>query len=75
MFDIGATSLLVAHLGPEALPQVYIGSALLLIVTGLFVIPIIDRLDRAKLFSAALVIFATFLAASHHMGERAPEIV
>lgn len=75
LFDIGATSLLVAHLGPEALPPVYIGSALLLIVTGLFVIPIIDRLDRAKLFSVALVLFATFLAASHHMGDRAPEIV
>lgn len=75
LFDIGATSLLIAHLGPEALPQVYIGSALLLILSGMFVIPIIDRLDRAKLFSVALIVFATLLAVSHHMGERAPEII
>ncbi len=72
LFDIGATSLLVSNLGAEALPQVYVGSALLLIITGLFVIPIIDRLDRAKLFGTTLVVFATLLIASYYLGDLAP---
>ncbi len=74
LFDIGATSLLVAHLGAEVLPQVYVGSALLLIVTGGFLIPFIDRLDRAKLFRATLVVFATLLIASYYLGGLAPEL-
>jgi len=75
LFDIGSTSLLLAHLGPEALPQVYIGSALLLITAGLFVLPVIDRWDRVRLFTFTLFFFAAALAALHNLGPRAPDVV
>ena len=65
LFDIGITSLLIAHLGAEALPQVYVGSALLLIFASVFVIPVIDRLSRFKLFAMTLVFFAVVLVFSH----------
>ena len=72
LFDIGSTSLLLANLGPEVLPQVYIGSALLLVTVGLFVIPVIDRVDRVRLFTFTLFFFAAALAALHNLGPRAP---
>ena len=75
LFDIGITSLLIAHLGAEALPQVYVGSALLLIFASVFVIPVIDRLSRFKLFAMTLVFFAVVLVFSHHQGESAPGLV
>lgn len=75
LFDIGATSLLVAHLGADTLPEMYVGSAVLLIATGLFVIPIIDRLNRGKLFTLSIVLFATALAVSYQLEDKAPEIV
>lgn len=75
LFDIGSTSLLLAHLGPEALPQVYIGSALLLITAGLLVLPVIDRWDRVRLFTFTLFFFAAALAALHNLGPRAPDVV
>ena len=75
LFDIGSTSLLLANLGPEVLPQVYIGSALLLVTVGLFVIPVIDRVDRVRLFTFTLFFFAAALAALHNLGPRAPDVV
>ncbi|HSF17711.1 MAG TPA: HEAT repeat domain-containing protein [Vicinamibacteria bacterium] len=54
LFDIGATALLIGNLGPDALPQVYSASAIVLIFAGLFVTPLVDRLDRALFFSLLL---------------------
>ena len=73
LFDIGVTSLLVARLGPDTLPEVYIGSALALMLVGVFIIPVIDRLDRVWLFSAILAIFAALLLVSLPLASRAPE--
>lgn len=56
-FDVSSTALLIAHLGPDTLPQVYMGSALALIFAGLVIIPVVDRLDRSKLFAVVLVVF------------------
>ena len=56
-FDVSSTALLIAHLGPDTLPQVYMGSAVLLIFAGLVIIPVVDRLDRSKLFAIVLVVF------------------
>ena len=70
--DIGSTSLLVAHLGPDVLPQVYVLQAVLLASMGLLVIPFIDRVDRGRLFHWTLIGLALVLAASHRQGERAP---
>lgn len=75
LFDIATTSLVVARLGPGVLPQVYVGSALLLILAGLFLMPVIDRLNRLKLFAATLAAFAALLVVSHPIAPRAPEIV
>jgi HEAT repeat protein/ATP/ADP translocase len=70
LFDVSSTALLIAHLGPDTLPQVYLGSAFALIFTGLVLIPIVDRLARGKLFAALLVIFGVgLLAASRFAGE------
>ena len=74
-FDIGATALLIIHLGPDTLPQVYLGSAVLLIFVGLVIIPLIDRLDRTRLFRAILVIFAAVLLLSTPFSSRAPELI
>lgn len=67
LFDIGATSLLIANLGPEALPQVYLGSAAVLIFVGLVIIPVVDQLDRFKLFATILASFAAMLLAWTHI--------
>jgi HEAT repeat protein/ATP/ADP translocase len=75
LFDIGSTSLLIAHLGADVLPQVYIGSALLLITAGLIVLPVIDRLDRVRLFILTLFFFSASLAALHGLGPYAPDVV
>ena len=75
LFDIGATALLIVHLGPDTLPQVYLGSAVLLIFVGLVIIPLIDRLDRTRLFRAILVIFAAVLLLSTPFSSRAPEFI
>ncbi len=56
-FDVSSTALLIAHLGPDTLPQVYMGSAVLLIFAGLVIIPVVDRLDRSKLFAVVLAVF------------------
>ena len=70
--DIGATSLVVAHLGADVLPQLYVAAALLLAGIGLLAIPLIDRLNRARLLRWTLLVLATVLALIHHQGERAP---
>jgi HEAT repeat protein/ATP/ADP translocase len=75
LFDIGSTSLLIANLGADVLPEVYIGSALLLISVGFFFIPMVDRLDRVRLFTITLAFFALVLAITHHLGERAPDLI
>ena len=72
LVDIGATALLIRRLGPDTLPQAYTASALALIFVGLVIIPVIDRLDRAKLFSSILVVFAVIVVASTALAERAP---
>jgi HEAT repeat protein len=74
LFDISATALLIGHVGPDALPQVYLGSAAALIFVGLFVIPFIDRLDRAKLFSLVLAVFALGLVFVAPRAARAPDV-
>jgi HEAT repeat protein len=56
-FDVSSTALLIAHLGPDTLPQVYMGSAIALIFAGLVIIPVVDRLDRSNLFAVVLVVF------------------
>ncbi len=73
-FDIGSTALLIAHLGPDTLPQVYMGGAFLLIFVGLVVIPVVDRLDRCKLFSFILVLFAVILLLGSRLAGEAPEV-
>lgn len=71
--QIGATSLLVATLGAEALPQAYVSRATLLICAGLFVIPLIDRWDRLRTFTTTLVVFALILGLARVSGTGAPE--
>lgn len=73
-FDIGSTALLIAHLGPDALPQVYMGGAILLIFAGLVIIPLVDRLDRSKLFSFILVLFAGILLLGSRLAGETPDI-
>lgn len=75
LVDISSTSLLIAELGADVLPQVYVGSALLLITVGLFVLPLIDRLDRVRFFVFTLLFFAVALAAFCSLGDRAPGVV
>jgi AAA family ATP:ADP antiporter len=68
-FDVSSTALLIAHLGPDTLPQVYLGSAVLLIFAGLVIIPVVDRLDRSTLFAFVLVVFGIgLLVASRFAG-------
>jgi HEAT repeat protein len=73
--DVGATSLLVGHLGPDVLPQVYLAEAVLLGAAGLFVIPLIDRLDRRWFFRASLLVFAALIGMAHHQGDHAPGLL
>jgi HEAT repeat protein/ATP/ADP translocase len=72
-FDIGSTALLVAHLGPDTLPQVYLGGAILLIFVGLVIIPVVDRLDRPRFFALVLLIFGSVLFASSTLAHEAPD--
>lgn len=72
-FDVSSTALLIAHLGPDTLPQVYMGSAVLLIFAGLVIIPIVDRLDRSKLFSLVLVVFGFGLLVASRFGDHFPD--
>jgi HEAT repeat protein/ATP/ADP translocase len=72
-FDVSSTALLIAHLGPGALPQVYMGSALALIFAGLVIIPVVDRLDRSKLFAAVLVVFGAGLVIASRFGGHFPD--
>ena len=75
LFDISATALLIQRLGPDTLPEVYAASAVALIFVGLVIIPVIDRLDRARLFSAILIVFSGIVLASTPFAERAPSFV
>jgi HEAT repeat protein len=75
LFDIGVTALLIKHLGPDTLPQVYMGSAIALIFVGVVIIPVIDRLDRAKLFASVLIVFSGVLLISTPFASRAPGFV
>ena len=75
LFDIGVTALLIARLGPDALPQVYLGSALALMFVGTVIIPVIDRLERARLFSAILIFFAAILLFLPTLAAGAPDFV
>jgi HEAT repeat protein/ATP/ADP translocase len=72
-FDISATALLIAHLGPDTLPQVYLGSALVLIFVGLVILPLVDRLDRPRFFGAMLGLFAVALLISSRVASEAPD--
>ncbi len=71
-FDVSSTSLLIAHLGPDTLPQVYMGSALALVFAGLVIIPVVDRLDRSKLFAIVLVIFGFGLVVASRLAGHVP---
>lgn len=75
LVDIGATALLIRRLGPDTLPEVYTASALALIFVGLVIIPVIDRLDRAKLFSGILIAFSAIVLVSTALADRAPAFV
>ena len=75
LVDIGATALLIRRLGPDTLPEVYTASALALIFVGLVIIPVIDRLDRAKLFSGILIVFSAIVFVSTALADRAPAFV
>lgn len=75
LFDISATALLIKNLGPDTLPEVYMGSAVALIFVGVVIIPVIDRLDRAKLFATILVAFSGILFASTPFASRAPAFI
>ncbi|HJS73182.1 MAG TPA: hypothetical protein VJ921_02760, partial [Vicinamibacteria bacterium] len=72
-FDVSSTALLIAHLGPDTLPQVYMGSAFALIFAGLVIIPVVDRLDRSKLFAAVLVVFGAGLVIASRFGGQIPD--
>ena len=75
LVDISATALLIRRLGPDTLPEVYSASALALIFVGLIIIPVIDRLDRAKLFSVILIVFSVIIVVSTALADRAPAFV
>jgi len=75
LVDISATALLIRRLGPDTLPEVYSASALALIFIGLIIIPVIDRLDRAKLFSVILIVFSVIVVVSPALADRAPAFV
>jgi HEAT repeat protein len=70
--DIGATSLVVSHLGADVLPELYIAASLLLAGLGLLVIPHIDRLHRVRVFRGTILVLAIVLGLVHHQGVRAP---
>jgi AAA family ATP:ADP antiporter len=72
-FDVSSTALLIAHLGPDTLPQVYMGSAIALIFAGLVIIPVVDRLDRSKAFAIVLVVFGFGLVVASQFGGRFPD--
>ena len=72
-FDVSSTALLIVHLGPDTLPQVYMGSALALIFAGLVIIPVIDRLDRSGLFAIVLVVFGTGLVVASRFAGHFPD--
>ncbi|HEY7816902.1 MAG TPA: hypothetical protein VIG29_01685, partial [Vicinamibacteria bacterium] len=72
-FDVSSTALLIAHLGPDTLPQVYMGSALALIFAGLVIIPIVDRLDRSKLFAIVLAVFGAGLVVASRFAGQFPD--
>ena len=75
LVDISATALLIRRLGPDTLPEVYSASALALMFAGLIIIPVIDRLDRAKLFSVILIVFSMIIVVSTALADRAPAFV
>jgi HEAT repeat protein/ATP/ADP translocase len=72
-FDVSSTALLIAHLGPDTLPQVYMGSAIALIFAGLVIIPVVDRLDRSKLFAVVLVVFGAGLVVASRFAGQFPD--
>jgi HEAT repeat protein len=73
-FDVASTALLIAYLGPDALPQVYMGSAVLLIFAGLVLIPLVDRLERSRLFAFVLAIFGLGLILSSRLASAVPDL-
>ena len=73
-FDVSSTSLLIAHLGPDTLPQVYMGSAIALIFAGLVIIPVVDRLDRSRLFSIVLAVFGFGLVVASRFAGQFPDV-
>ncbi len=72
-FDVSSTALLIAHLGPDTLPQVYMGSAIALIVAGLVIIPVVDRLERSKLFAVVLLVFGAGLVVASQFAGHFPD--
>lgn len=75
LFDISATALLIKRLGPDTLPEVYMGSAIALIFVGIVIIPVVDRLGRAKLFTLILITFSGVVLVSTALAELAPAFV
>jgi AAA family ATP:ADP antiporter len=72
-FDVSSTALLIARLGPDTLPQVYMGSAFALIFAGLVIIPVVDRLDRSKLLALVLVVFGLGLVVASRFAGQFPD--
>ena len=71
MLEIAATSLLLAELGPNALPPLYIVSAVALMLGGALLLPLIDRLDRGR-FLAVLLAPAVIALFDRAVGSRIP---
>ena len=72
VMEIASTSLLLAELGPAALPPLYIGSAAALMLSGALLLPLIDRLDRARFLTALLAVAACSTLLLAWLGPAAP---
>jgi len=72
VMEIASTSLLLAELGPAALPPLYIGSAAALMLSGALLLPLIDRLDRARFLTALLAVAACSTLLLSWLGPAAP---
>ena len=72
VLEIASTSLLLAELGPAALPPLYIGSAVVLMLSGALLLPLIDRLDRGRFLTSLLAIAACSTLLLAWFGPSAP---
>lgn len=72
VLEIASTSLLLAELGPAALPPLYIGSAAALMLSGALLLPLIDRLDRGRFLVSMLALAAASTLLLAWLGRSAP---